>query len=497
MLQARIGKLSTSTGIPLDQLDRLFRMEAVKKQIEKLKKTWSVARGEGDGIPDIGHFVFTGSPGTGKTTVASTLASVLFGLQLKASDKLVETTALDLQGDYLGQTKTKVQGLLEEAKGGCLFIDEFCSFEGQFGKEAIDALVAAMTSPDYRDLQIRIAGYPADVDEVFRKNSGLKSRFQHFFQFPDWTPEDSSRFFALCAESDKFRSLDKAILDGVRRACTVLVPLDGWANGRDVMQLYNDAKSNRAERVFDSPELDKILLEADVAAAIKAMLESRQPKIRKALKALDDPRKSSGPLPAAHFQGPSARSCTVEMADEVMADECPEESTMEADHGKSCNTPTTEAEQEELLKDEEQKDNGEGHASRTNSELGANHEWDERDEGVTDQVWDELQACIGREEQERKDLLRMKEEIKRAMREEQEARQRYEEELARIQAELEKEEQERARREAEEMEARRRAEEDAKQRKFEEQLRRKEEMLRKREEIKQKLRTVGPFFLSS
>ena len=136
--------------------------------------------------------------GTGKTTVARTIAKVLFGLGLIPSDRIVETSALELTADYVGQTTTKVTEALRESKGGILFIDEAYNLGiGPFGKEACDTIVAAMTSEQFKDVVIVIAGYPHDIDSMLNSNAGLKSRFTHFFEFPDWRPEDCKSFFEL------------------------------------------------------------------------------------------------------------------------------------------------------------------------------------------------------------------------------------------------------------------------------------------------------------
>ena len=194
---------------PLQQLDALYRMEKVKAKLEKMKKTLTVSKQDGDEKPHLGHFVLTGNPGTGKTTVARTIASMLFSLGLLPSDKIVETSALDLTGDYVGQTKTKVKELLNEAKGGVLLIDEAYNLGmGLFGKEACDTIVQAMTSEQFNDVVIVIAGYPYEIDQMLQSNAGLKSRFTNTFEFQDWEPEDCKEFFGMLANKKKFMLSD-------------------------------------------------------------------------------------------------------------------------------------------------------------------------------------------------------------------------------------------------------------------------------------------------
>jgi len=203
------------------------------------------------------------------------MADVLFGLSLLHSNKFVERSALDLTADYIGQTTTKVNEALKEAKGGLLFIDEAYNLgEGPYGKEACDTLVAAMTSEQYRDVLIVIAGYPSEINEMLNTNAGLKSRFTNFFEFPDWDPEDCVSFFTLCARKESF-DVGEDVLEALRDGCSRLRQLKGWANGRDVNKLFSEAKSQRAGRVYDKPELEKEIQLADLKVSIAEQIQAR------------------------------------------------------------------------------------------------------------------------------------------------------------------------------------------------------------------------------
>ena len=196
--------------------------------------------------------------------MARVIASVLQGLKLKPSNKIVERSALDLIAGYIGQTSGLVTKALKEAKGGILFIDEaYDLHKGQFGTDAINTLVAAMTSDDFADVTIIIAGYSLEIDTMLQSNAGLKSRFKHFFDFPNWSALDCVNFFKLCASKEGFDvgSLD---LNEIEHSFEELRQLEGWANGRDVKQVWDGCTDQRAVRVFESNEGGKSIVPDDL-----------------------------------------------------------------------------------------------------------------------------------------------------------------------------------------------------------------------------------------
>ncbi|KAJ3286671.1 hypothetical protein HK104_008917 [Borealophlyctis nickersoniae] len=270
------GKGKKAGGDPLAPLDELYRMSRVKEELVKLQNAFKVAEMEGTALPDVGHFVFRGSPGTGKTTVARVCATILHNLGILTCDKLVETSGLDLQGQYLGQTKKRVEEKLGEARGGVLFIDEAYSLgEGHYGTEAMTTLVAAMTDPTYKGLVIIIAGYPRDIDEMLDRNAGLKSRFSRFIEFEDWATEDAMSFIEsqMCKEN---YVPQEDVLSVLRRGFDELRGLPGWGNGRDVTKLWKETLIARAGRVINVPETEKTVATEDVQTALTALLNARR-----------------------------------------------------------------------------------------------------------------------------------------------------------------------------------------------------------------------------
>jgi len=172
-----------------------------------------------------------------QTTVARAIAHVLFSLGLLPSNKSVKKLALDLQAKFVEQTNGKVNEALSEAKGGVLFIDEAYNLGvGPFGKEACDTIVQAMTSKQYKDIVILLAGYPDEIDNMLQSNAGLKSRFNHHFEFKDWVGSDCKSFFQMLSKKKKF-DLATGVLEEVKGGCIELMALPGWGNGRDVTSL--------------------------------------------------------------------------------------------------------------------------------------------------------------------------------------------------------------------------------------------------------------------
>ncbi len=172
-------------------------------QIQQLRKE----RGLKADSPSM-HMIFTGNPGTGKTTVARIVSRYLKAIGLLSGGQLVEVTRADLVGQYVGHTAPLTQKAIQAALGGVLFIDEAYSLyrgrDDSFGLEAIDALVKGME--DHREsLVVILAGYSREMEEFLTANSGLRSRFPHIIEFPDYSPEELWRITEGIVRSKGYR----------------------------------------------------------------------------------------------------------------------------------------------------------------------------------------------------------------------------------------------------------------------------------------------------
>ncbi|KAJ3247215.1 hypothetical protein HDU77_008656 [Chytriomyces hyalinus] len=261
---------------PMRRLEGIYRIDDVKASLIQLRDAYNVALKEGSELPNVTNFVFTGSPGTGKTTVARVMAEILFEMGILSTNRLVETSGLGLTGEYVGHTKKRVEEKLGEARGGVLFIDEAYELgKGHFSDEALTSIVASMTNPMYKGIVIILAGYAADIDQMMNKNVGLKSRFTRFFHFDDWTPSDSWLFLSDMADSNNYL-IDDEIEDYAMTALQELIKLPGWGNGRDMTYIWKQSLEKRSSRVKNAPEtLQKTLSLADISPVIQAMLETR------------------------------------------------------------------------------------------------------------------------------------------------------------------------------------------------------------------------------
>ncbi len=182
-------------------LESLIGLQKIKLEIQELKALANFRQKRLElGLPVTPttlHMIFTGNPGTGKTTVARLLGKIYYDMGILSEDKLIEASRQDLVGEYIGHTAPKTQKLFESALGGILFIDEAYSLfktGNDFGKEAIETLLKLME--DNREkIVVIIAGYPNEMDDLLSSNPGLKSRFSTSLHFDDYSKDELLQIF--------------------------------------------------------------------------------------------------------------------------------------------------------------------------------------------------------------------------------------------------------------------------------------------------------------
>ena len=241
----------------LAELDALIGLDHVKTEVRRLTSLLRVqklrAEHELPVIETSRHLVFTGNPGTGKTTVARLLSQLYRSLDVVTKGHLVETDRADLVAGFVGQTATKTQAVLTSALGGTLLIDEAYSLarggENDFGREAIDTLVKFME--DHRDdLAVVVAGYPAEMQELIDTNPGLDSRFARTIEFPDYTTDELIAIFELIAGKQRY-DLDDAARARLAEVIEAEPRGRGFGNARFTRNVFEQAVSMHAVRLTD------------------------------------------------------------------------------------------------------------------------------------------------------------------------------------------------------------------------------------------------------
>jgi stage V sporulation protein K len=259
----------------LQELDGMIGLMPVKEFVHEMKDMVSiqVERAKiGQSVQSQSlHMIYTGNPGTGKTTVARIVAKIFNALGVVSKGHLVEVTREDLVGEYIGHTAPKTRKIIEKAIGGILFIDEAYTLsrggDNDFGKEAIDTLVKGMEE-NREDLVVILAGYTKEMMEFMKVNSGLKSRFPNQIQFPDYTAEELLSIAKTSLQKDQFQfdlSVEKALLSVLERKQIAGRNDDG--NGRLVRNVLQEAVRKQSKRLkqegFHSSEDLKILKPED------------------------------------------------------------------------------------------------------------------------------------------------------------------------------------------------------------------------------------------
>ncbi|MEE1794797.1 right-handed parallel beta-helix repeat-containing protein [Streptomyces sp. BE308] len=248
-------------GAVLGELDALVGLDSVKREVRALTDMIEVGRRRQEaGLKAASvrrHLVFTGSPGTGKTTVARLYGEILASLGVLERGHLVEVSRVDLVGEHIGSTAIRTQEAFDRARGGVLFVDEAYALSPEdsgrdFGREAIDTLVKLME--DHRDaVVVIVAGYTHEMERFLTVNPGVASRFSRTITFSDYLPEELLRIVEQQAEEHEY-SLADGTGEALLKYFTALPKGPAFGNGRTARQTFESMVERHAGRVAQLAE---------------------------------------------------------------------------------------------------------------------------------------------------------------------------------------------------------------------------------------------------
>ncbi|KAF8624034.1 hypothetical protein AX17_007240 [Amanita inopinata Kibby_2008] len=325
------------------------------------------------------NFIFKGPPGTGKTTTARKMGQVFYDMGFLASAKVVECSASDLVGQYVGQTGPKTTKMFEKALGQVLFIDEaYMLVGGHFGQEAMDEIVALLTNEKYMGkMMVILAGYDQDINRLMNGNTGLSSRFPETITFPNMAPERCLELLAKELAKDRvtfpaLQDVTCATYIEMTNLISQLAQLASWGNGRDIKTLAGQMVQEVFKKGSEDDQAALAITNDDGLECVRAMLKERTDREQN----VNVRNSSSSGLPVATQNQEPPPPPIVTTATATTAEQKPKPRKREP-------------------KKEKKQENKKANAGQADGV--------QRDPGVSDEVWRELQSAKRRvAEQERR-----------------------------------------------------------------------------------------------